>query len=528
MTRPLLVRLDGSTALSRDILGNKAFGINEMRRHDLPVPPAFCVTTAVCTEYLRAGPSVLDRIWSDVMAMMQWLEAETGRTFGAGPRPLLVSVRSGATQSMPGMLDTVLNLGFHGAVEESLATSSGRAFADDLGHRFTESYQRIVLGQNSDAVPADPRRQLRGAIEAVFASWHSERAITYRRHHRLGDDGGTAVVVQAMVFGNLGADSGTGVLFSRNPSTGDSAPFGEWLRGGQGEDVVSGTSDVAPLSALASELPAVYEQLLELGGVLERLRADPQDIEYTVESGRLWLLQTRSAKRSAHAAVRWALQLYDEGLITAAEALGRVTSDHIDTVLAPALQPEIRLAAPLLARGLAAAPGVATGRAYADVDDAIDAAEAGEEVILVRAATSPDDIHGMIAAAGIVTETGGATSHAAVVSREIGRPTVVGCGPGVSDSIVGRLVTVDGDAGEVRDGILPMSAWSEDDHPDLRQLRALVMAHTVFRAHQRGDFPALHDIDSTTVAEALASGHTEVVCSRPLVAMLTAAQLNLA
>ena len=433
-THPRVVLLDGNAGLPREILGNKGYGIDAMRRHGLPVPPAFGITTEVCAQWFGNPDHTIDTIWNDVLMRMRWLEQATSRTFGRGPRPLLVSVRSGAAQSMPGMMDTVLDLGMDDAVEAALGEARTPEFARDTRRRFNEMYRRIVLGgDDSAAVPDDPFIQLRRAIQAVFASWNSPRAITYRKYHGLDDLAGTAVVVQAMVFGNCERDSGTGVLFSRNPMTGADEPFGEWLPGGQGEDVVSGNFDCQPISALRAVQPQVYEQLTAAAGKLERLGADVQDIEYTVEEGRLWLLQTRAAKRSSQAAVRLALQFRHEGLIDDAETMRRVTPDHVETLLLPTLEPETRLAATLLAKGLPAFPGVVSGRAYTDVDEALDAADEGEDVILVRTSTRPEDVQGMLAARGIVTEIGGATSHAAVISREIGRPAVVGCGTGVAD-----------------------------------------------------------------------------------------------
>jgi len=523
----LVVTLDGHGCLPREILGNKGYGIDAMRRQSLPVPPAFCITTDVCARFFANPESCLDEIWKDVQDKMGWLETETLRTFGRGPRPLLVSVRSGAAQSMPGMMDTVLDLGIDDAVEAALAGAGSEEFARDTRNRLTDMYRRIVLGGDAGVqVPTDPWVQLRGAIEAVFASWKSPRAISYRAHHGLDDEAGTAVIVQAMVFGNLARDSGTGVLFSRNPITGANEPFGEWLANGQGEDVVSGTADVGPIAALRDEQPAVYEQLMTAARSLERVGADVQDIEFTVEEGKLWLLQTRTAKRSAQAAVRLALQLRHEGLIDDPEALRRVTPTHIETLLAPSLQPETRLAAPLLAQGLSACPGVVSGKAYADVDDALDAAEEGEDVILVRAATSPDDVQGMLAARGIVTETGGATSHAAVVSREIGRPAVVGCGAGVVAALVGRMITVDGDEGEVREGVLERTAWSETDSPDLAELADIARGISPIRAYAGGDYAVLADMSPAAVADALAAGHTDVVSPHPLITMLIALRLN--
>jgi len=522
-----VVKLDGRAGLPRAALGNKGYGIDAMRQNGLPVPPAFCITTEVCARFFADPRGRLDDIWGEVRQMMQWLEVETSRTFGRGPRPLLVSVRSGAALSMPGMMDTVLDLGIDDGVEDALAAVAGGEFAGDTRNRFSGMYRRIVLGGDEHAeVPADPWAQLRGAIEAVFASWNSARAITYRAHHGLSDAAGTAVVVQAMVFGNLADNSGTGVLFSRNPMTGANEPFGEWLAGGQGEDVVSGSVDVEPVAALRDEQPAVYEQLMAAAQTLERLVAEVQDIEFTVEEGTLWLLQTRVAKRSAQAAVRLALQLCREGLIDDAEALRRVTPAQVETLLMPCLQPETRLAATLLAKGLPACPGVVSGKAYTDVDEALDAADEGHDVILVRTATSPDDVQGMLAARGIVTEIGGATSHAAVVSREIGRPAVVGCGAGVAAALAGKLITVDGAEGEVREGILQRTAWSESDSPDLAELAEIARRESPLRAHPSGDYPVLDDTSPAAVAGALAAGHTDVISPHPLITMLNALRLN--
>ncbi|UXA15536.1 pyruvate, phosphate dikinase [Mycobacterium sp. SMC-8] len=526
---PPVVLLNGSAGLPREILGNKGFGIDAMRSHGLPVPPAFCITTEVCSRFFIDPQSCLDDIWDKVLKEVGWLEEQTGRTFGRGTRPLLVSVRSGAAQSMPGMLDTVLDLGINDAVEEAIAMTTSPEFARDTRRRFVQMYRRIVLGDDSSlSVPEVPVAQLRGAIEAVFASWNSPRAITYRRHHGLDESAGTAVVVQAMVFGNSAHNSGTGVLFSRNPMTGAAEPFGEWLRGGQGEDVVSGDVDVEPVSALLGEQPLVYEELMATARKLEQLDRDVQDIEFTVEEGTLWMLQTRVAKRSAQAAVRLALQLHHEGLIDATEALGRVTVEHVQTLLKPSLQPEVRMAAPLLARGLPACPGIASGKAYTDVDEALDAADAGEDVILVRPSTSPNDVQGMLAAVGIVTEIGGATSHAAVVSREIGRPSVVGCGAGVAAAVAGKLITVDGAEGEVREGILELAAWSEHDSPDLVELAELARRVSPLRAHTSGDHPELKDDSDAAVADALAAGHTDVVSASPLTTMIIALRLTAA
>ncbi len=520
-----MVLLDGKADHPRELLGNKGHGIEAMRRHNLPVPPAFCITTEVGLRYLADPQATIDAIWDDVLDRMSWLEAETSRTFGRGPHPLLISVRSGATQSMPGMMDTILDLGMNDAVEQALAAAGAQAFARDTRRRFTRMYRRIVGVAEHQSVPADPYAQLRAGIEAVFASWNSPRAVAYRAHYRLDDRDGTAVVVQAMVFGNHGPNSGAGAFFSRNPITGDNEPFGEWLPGGQGDDVVSGSVDVEPITALHDEQPVVYHELMDAARSLELLGSDVQEIEFTVEDGKLWLLQARAAERSAQAAVRLALQLRHEGLIDDSETLRRVTPAHVQTLLLPALQPEVRLAAPLLAKGLPACPGVVSGKAYTDVDEALDAAEQGEQVILVRDHTRPEDVSGMLAALGIVTEVGGATSHAAVVSRELGRVAVVGCGHGVAASLAGKQITVDGAEGEVREGNLSLSAWSENDTPELRELADIARRISPLRAHAAGAHPRLDDTSESAVRAAMNSGHTDVVSATPLIIMLTALRL---
>ena len=517
-----MVLLDGTSSHPRELLGNKGHGIAVMRRHQLPVPPAFCITTAVGLRYLADPAATMDAIWDGVLDRMNWLETQTSRTFGRGPHPLLVSVRSGATQSMPGMMDTILDLGINDEVEQALAAAGTPAFARDTHRRFRDMYRRIVGVDDQHEVPSDPHAQLRAGIEAVFASWNSPRAVAYRAHYGFGDQHGTAVVVQAMVFGNHGPNSGAGAFFSRNPITGDNEPFGEWLPGGQGDDVVSGSVDVEPITALRDEQPTVYDELIAAAASLERLDSDVQEIEFTVENGKLWLLQTRAAERSAQAAVRSALQLRHEGLIDDVETLRRVTPAHVRTLLLPALQPETRLAAPLLAKGLPACPGVASGTAYTDVDEALRAAERGERVILVRDHTRPEDVSGMLAAQGVVTEVGGAASHAAVVSRELGRVAVVGCGHGVAASLAGRQITVDGTEGEVREGHLSLSAWSEGDSPELRELADLARRVSPLRAHISGGHPRLDDDSEAAVRAAIDSGHTDVVSATPLIVMLIA------
>ena len=376
---------------------------------------------------------------------MSWLEAETSRTFGRGPRPLLVSVRSGATQSMPGMMDTILDLGMNDAVEQALAAAGAAAFARDTRQRFDRMYRRIVGVDEQQSVPADPYAQLRAGIEAVFASWNSPRAVAYRAHYGLDDQGGTAVVVQAMVFGNHGPDSGAGAFFSRNPITGANEPFGEWLPGGQGDDVVSGSVDVEPITALRDEQPAVYDELMDAARSLERLGSDVQEIEFTVEDGSA--VAAADTGRGAVGAGRGAA-----GAATSARRTHRRCRDAAAgdpgarrTLLLPALQPETRLAAPLLAKGSARLPGRGVGQG-------IHRCRRGAGRRRARASRSswcattpgPKTSHGMLAAQGIVTEVGGATSHAAVVSRELGRVAVVGCGLGVAASLAGKQITVDG------------------------------------------------------------------------------------
>ncbi|WP_084534846.1 pyruvate, phosphate dikinase [Nocardia yamanashiensis] len=463
-----VVELDGACKLSREKIGGKAWSINHMRALGLPVPPGFVITTDAWADYTVRG-EIAAEIWAQVRAGIAMIEAGTGRRFGSAERPLLVSVRSGAAISMPGMMDTVLNLGMTDEVQRALADETRNpAYANDTRERFVHQYRETVLGDAAGTVPADPWDQLRGAVEAVFRSWDSARAKTYRAHRGVPDTLGTAVTVQAMVFGNLDELSGTGVLFSRNPNTGEGPVYGEWLVGGQGEDVVSGRLTPRPLDELAATQPAVHAPLIAAAQLLERDGRDLQDIEFTVESGNLWLLQSRPAKRSARAAVRTAVAMVEEGLITAAEALRRLTPEQVREVLRPASGDTAGLEP--LARGESACPGLASGIVVTDPNEAEARAEAGEDVILVRPTTSPDDLHGMIAARAIVTELGGATSHAALVSRELGRPCVVGCGPGVVAALTGKTVTVDGGAGLVLLGEITANPVEQSVLDDVRRL----------------------------------------------------------
>lgn len=463
-----VVGLDGNCPLSRDRIGGKAWSINHMRGLGLPVPPAFVLTTDAWRDFTERG-AIADDIWRAVCDGIAMLEHGTGRTFGSTRTPLLVSVRSGAAVSMPGMMDTVLNLGINDGVEQALAQATGNpAYAADTHRRFRAQFRETVLQSPDGAVPADPWEQLRAAITAVFRSWDSVRAKAYRRNRGVSDELGTAVTVQAMVFGNLDDTSGTGVLFSRNPNTGDGPAYGEWLIGGQGEDVVSGRTTPRPLSDLAATQPEVHDRLLAAAALLERDGRDIQDIEFTVESGTLWMLQSRPAKRSARAAVRAAVAMADEGLITTTEALERVAAEQVRAVLQPSTTAHTTGEA--LARGESACPGLAFGVVVTDPEEAEARAAAGDAVVLVRPTTSPDDLPGMIAARAVVTELGGATSHAALVSRELGRPCVVGCGPGVVTALAGRSVTVDGGAGVVWDGEVAGGDLDPGTLDDVRKL----------------------------------------------------------
>jgi pyruvate, orthophosphate dikinase len=414
-----VVALTAELDVGRELLGGKAWSITEMLRHGIPVPPAFTLTTEECERYYEAGKTVPGDVLAQLPAAMVRLEQETGRTFGHGERPLLVSVRSGAPTSMPGMMDTVLNLGMTDEVQEALAAASGSPeYAADTRRRFLEQYEKVV----GSVAPADPWDQLRCAIAAVFDSWQSDRAVHYRADRGISEQGGTAVTVQAMVFGNIDEASGTGVLFSRDPTGASDGHYGEWLPRGQGEDVVSGAFDPLPLDEMASALPDAHRELLAVAQRLDQAQGVAQDIEFTVESGRLWLLQCRRAK------------VADGG---------------------PQLASGARATATVLASGRPACPGIVSGVIVTDVDDAELRALEGEDVILARATTNPHDVRAMSVVRGILTEIGGATSHAAVVSRELGVPCIVGCGTGVLAALDGQLVTVDASAGEVLAGASP-------------------------------------------------------------------------
>ena len=473
-----IVRLDCVTELpERALVGGKAWSIARLAARGLPVPPAFVIPTWACRYYRKHGdmePGLEEAIRQE----FRWLAGKTGRGPG-GESPLLVSVRSGAPISMPGMMDTVLNLGMGRTAAQMLAREFDESFARDTLRRFLEMYVATVLrrsgpsldpGGSADdwydalaarglVVPEDPLEQLVAATRAVFESWDSRRARRYRSSRGISDDLGTAVTVQAMVFGNRDEHSGTGVLFSRDPRTGERDPYGQYLPRAQGEDVVSGRVDPLPLAALRGSMPQVHDQLVEIARRLEREDRDVQDIEFTVESGRLYILQTRTAARAPQAAVRFAVDLVEEGILTRAQALRRVTAEQARMLLRPRIQGE---PGEVIARGEPASGGVGAGLAVGDSDEAERLAAEGHAVVLVRETTSPEDIHGVIAANAVVTAVGGGTSHAAVVSRQLGVPCVVGCGIEDARTLLGREITVDGSAGTVHQGVAEVVAAQED------------------------------------------------------------------
>jgi pyruvate, orthophosphate dikinase len=459
MTSRVLV-LDGSLPLTRAEVGGKAFSINDMRRLGLPVPPAFVLPTAECSAFHDKG-ALGDEVWHEVLAALTQLEEATARRFGQGTSPLLVSVRSGAAESMPGMMDTVLNLGLNEELVAALAAESGDApWAEDTWNRFRESYANIVVGAPGAEPPADPYEQLHAAIGAVFRSWDIPRAVAYRERHRLEGLTGTAVTVQAMVFGNRD-DSGTGVLFSRNASTGEPVVTGDWLPRAQGEEVVSGARTPLSLDALAEAHPQLHTELLRVAHLVEDELHDMADIEFTVESGRLYILQSRVGKRSPLAAVRIAVDLVREGRIDRDVALARLSDEHIARL---AESGAVNASALVIARGAGIGTGVAAGVVVTDTDEAESRAADGEDVVLVRGMTAPDDVPTMFQSVAVITETGGPTSHAALVCREIGLPCVVGCGTGTIDALVGKIVTVDGTSGVIYEGAVGVAASPPDPY----------------------------------------------------------------
>ncbi|MBV9281337.1 MAG: pyruvate, phosphate dikinase [Chloroflexi bacterium] len=514
----------------RDLLGGKGAGVAEMTRAGLPVPPGFTITTEGCNAYYAAGEQFPPGLWDQVRVGMTTIEQKTGRSFGDPGNPLLVSVRSGAKFSMPGMMDTVLNLGLNDETTDGLARQTDNPrFAYDAYRRFIQMFGKIVLdiparlfedaleeqkqrtGAPSDAdlsvealtelvarfkaitreqvghdFPTDPFDHLREAIAAVFRSWNGDRARAYREAEHIPHDLGTAVNVQAMVFGNMGNDSGTGVAFTRDPSTGEDKLFGEYLLNAQGEDVVAGIRTPKPISTLQEDMPEVYEQFLANARRMEGHYRDMQDLEFTIESGKLYMLQTRNGKRTAAAAVKVAVDLVSEGVISREEAVMRVEPKHVVQLLLPRFDDAARRRADdegrLIARGLNASPGAAVGKAIFDADRAAQHGNMGEAVILVRPETSPDDVHGMIAARGILTARGGATSHAAVVARGMGKPCVAGVEAlridlaarqmSVDGTVIeeGDEISIDGATGEVFAGTIATIAPKFDEEKDLGQI----------------------------------------------------------
>jgi pyruvate,orthophosphate dikinase len=469
----------------RELLGGKGIGLAEMTQLGVPVPAGFTVTTDACRAYMANGKAVPDGLESEIADHLRALEQKSGKRFGDSSDPLLVSVRSGAAVSMPGMMDTILNLGLNDEAVEGLAGSTGNArFAFDSYRRLIQMYGEVVDGVDAERFenalselkaergaqqdvdltgddlkelvgtfkriyeedagspfPQDAEEQLRRAVLAVFDSWETPRAQVYRRAHRIPEDIGTAVNVVQMVFGNKGAQSGTGVAFTRDPSTGEQGLYGEFLADAQGEDVVAGIRTPQPLEEMQKVLPDAFDRLLETMRRLEEHYRDMQDIEFTVEDGRLYLLQTRSAKRTAGAALKAAVQMVDEGLITREEAVARIDPGQLDQLLHPMIDPKAEVE--VATRGLNASPGAACGAIVLDADTAEKRGLAGESVILVRWETTPDDIHGLIQAQGIVTAHGGMTSHAAVVARGMGKPCVAGC-EGLTIDLDARKVTIGG------------------------------------------------------------------------------------
>lgn len=494
----------------RDLLGGKGANLAEMTLAGLPVPPGFTITTEACNQYYYEGKRINDSLLKEVNLALGQLERQTGKSFGNVENPLLVSVRSGSVYSMPGMMDTILNLGLNDLTVEGLAIlTNNPRFAYDSYRRFIQMFSNVVLGIDSyhfeevisdlkerrglkldpeltaddwqeiivlfkkivrketkQEFPQDPIQQLVQSIEAVFASWNNQRAMIYRRLNKIPDSLGTAVNVQLMVFGNMGDDSGTGVAFTRNPSTGEKELYGEFLLNAQGEDVVAGIRTPEPIAHLEQVMPAVFEQFVAISQQLEQHYQDMQDIEFTVERGKLYLLQTRNGKRTAHAAVKIAVQMYHEGLIDQNTAILRVDPDQLNQLLHRRIDEKAQL--DVLVKGLPASPGAATGKVVFDADEAEALAKKGEKVILVRPETTPEDIHGIIASEAILTSRGGMTSHAAVVARGMGKACICGC-EGIKidlhkkefkvESIVvhaGDIISIDGSLGTVMLGEVPL------------------------------------------------------------------------
>jgi pyruvate,orthophosphate dikinase len=572
-------KADGNADM-KDLLGGKGAGLAEMTNIGIPVPPGFTITTDVCTEFYKNNRNYPAGLDDQVREGVAFVEGLLGRRFGDPAAPLLFSVRSGARVSMPGMMDTVLNLGINDAVAEGLARESGdRRFAMDSYRRFVQMYGDVVLGLkpedkeedpfevilaakkrergvqldtelNADdlwdlvvrfkeeiwrrkgvAFPEDPWQQLWGAIGAVFGSWENPRAVAYRRIYEIPSDWGTAVNVQAMVFGNLGDDCATGVAFTRDPSTGAKRFYGEYLVNAQGEDVVAGIRTPQPVTkeaagpgqvSLEEQMPEVFRQLDDVRLTLERHYRDMQDIEFTIQKGKLWLLQTRSGKRTARAMVKIAVDFVKEGLLSKEEAVLRIEPDKLNELLHPTF--DRNAPREVLATGLPASPGAAVGKIVFSADDAVEMANAGESVILVRIETSPEDIHGMQVAAGILTARGGMTSHAAVVARGMGRCCVAGCGAlnidyrNESFSVElenhrtvtlrkGAVISIDGSTGEVMLGAVPVVAAQLDE--DFQTLMGWVDEARRLKVRTNADTPGDAELARTFGAEGIGLCRTE-------------------
>ncbi len=520
----------------RDLLGGKGANLCEMTRLGLPVPYGFVITTSTCREFFQSGNKLPVLLEQEYRVALDLVEKRMGARFGDPENPLLFSVRSGAPVSMPGMMNTILNLGMNDDVTQGLAEKTGNArFAYDSYRRFIQMFADVVMGVEGSmfeaeleaykkannkrtdvdmsaedwqaiiatyktlvAFPDDPFEQLKRAVEAVFMSWHTHRAIVYREMNNIPDTLGTAVNVQAMVFGNYGDDSGSGVAFTRNPATGERQFFGEYLFNAAGEDVVAGIRTPLSVVALQERMPQVYDELFKTQALLEQHYRDMQDIEFTVQQGKFYMLQTRSGKRTGRASVKIAVDMVKEGLIDEREALMRVSPEHVEAFLHPMVDPQAKR--DIVAKGLPASPGGATGRIVFSAEEAEVEADAGHDVILVRRETTPEDIHGMKAAVGILTELGGMTSHAAVVARGMGVCAITGCGELSIDLEAGcaatqagvqlkrgDVITLDGSSGEVMLGDIPKAEASASD--DFQTLLSWADTHRRLQVRANAETP---------------------------------------
>ena len=520
----------------RDLLGGKGANLCEMTNLGLPVPFGFIITTATCREFFENGNKLPNSLEQDYRVALDLVENKMGARFGDPENPLLLSVRSGAPVSMPGMMDTVLNLGMNDEIVEGLAKKTGNPrFAYDSYRRFIQMFANVVMGVDGDKfetvineykqangkildiemladdwqqvikifktlvdLPQDPFRQLFLSIEAVFLSWHTPRAIVYREMNNIPESTGTAVAVQAMVFGNFSDDSGSGVAFTRHPSTGEKEFFGEVLFNAAGEDVVAGIRTPEPITALQEKMPDIYQQLFDTQALLEKHYRDMQDIEFTIQEGRFFILQTRSGKRTGRASIKIAVEMVKEGMITEKEALLRVSPEHVEAFLHPMVDPDAKT--DIVASGLPASPGGGTGAVVFSADEAVEVAATGKQVILVRRETTPEDIHGMKVAKGILTELGGMTSHAAVVARGMGVCAITGCNnlnidyaAGTATTKSGKvikrgdIITLDGLAGEVMLGDIPKIVASSSD--DFQMLLSWADKYRKLQVRANADTP---------------------------------------